>query len=697
MQFVSQLRRDHSQLRAEVAAKTALGLSYVNGKQWTSVGFGSYGQIWTDSWDEDWDVRSSELRVVDNRTGPLVRRIAASTNATSIEASVIPPPHLSTFEAADEAKVAQMILNGLAPDIGMTRAARAASSLRWAAGSALIVVTLAKKRRRVPEDVARNIDGSPIEIDDRWVRWKHMPLSALLWDPTNLSPNLDDHPTLIVERVLTIKEFKQEFGDPKDYGIDESNLPELGDIAPSHLHASTLAASAYYSLFSRRREEKGMRIVTLHEADPRDPTSWPLELQIIDTAANTGQDEVQGHVLNWDDPTSPFGHHQRPVFKLDGFKRDDGMLAHGVPHILMSDQDRLNILRSLQFQQLVNMIYGQWLVETRTANREQFAADLSTGVGGILRYDSHGGELPPPQVINPPGPDQSSTVFSGEILQNMQSQAHITQANLGIGKTHIPQASQQALLQEGNTVIDNIILADVDTYSEALDLTLGTIRMAAEGPNRMLARLRDKHGFRAEDLQVFLNVKPLNSPLIVRVRQHSIVSRSVDERTQQLLMGVNIGAITPKQAAIAMADELERPMVMAHELQLQFCENAVRQIVAGAEWPGMPNLDLEIFTHVIEKAMWGLDILKQGQREAITRIQQALLIQKQLSMENQLPTQGLAGQQAGGQKGRQQPKPPGPNAGAASLRSLDQGAPESINPLSNPLGAAGGLPLGLSG
>jgi len=686
LQFLAQIRRDHAPMRAEVAARTALGLAYAHGRQWTSVGSGSFGQLWVDTWDEDWDPKSAEIRVVDNRIGPLVRRIAANTNATRIEASVTPPSHLRTFEASDQASVSQLILNALALDVGMTRIARYASSLRWKAGSSLIHVTLNRKKRTIPQDVARHPDGSPVEINDKWVRWEALPLSDLIWDPTLLSSDLEDHSTLILESILPLKRFQQLFGAPEDFGFDTADLPTLGELAPHHISAASLTGTAFYQMYARSSEHKGIRVINFMEADPHDPTKWPILFQILDIATDLASaDRVSGKIINWDNPESEFGHHQRPLFKLDAFRREDAVLAHGAPHVMMSDQDRLNILRSIQFQQLTAVVHGMWLLDKRTADPDSFASDLATGVGGILRWDSRGEDLTPPQFVHPPQPRQEFVQMGSEINQNMMGQVHITQSNLGIGKTHIPQQIQARLLQESTTVVDNIILQDVDTYSDALQLTIGTVRLVSDGPNRMLARLRDKHGFTSDDLQVFLKTKPRNSPLLVRVRQHAIISRSIDERTQQLMAAVQVQAITPQELAIAFADELERPILKTHELQIEFSEKAIRQIIAGAEWPGMPHLDLPIFLYVAEKAMWGLDLLKPKERAAIKRLQEAILVQKQLSLETSMDQfQGQPQQQ-------QQAQQPSLNTGNVG------GAPESINPVTSPVGAAGGLPLGLPG
>lgn len=689
LECVASLRRDHSSLRADVASRIALGLAYSNGRHWTAINSDSLGARFVDTWAEDWDPRSSELRVVDNRTGPLVRRIAADTNATSIEAAVTPPPHTRTFEVSDQANVSQAVLNALSSDLGMSRHARNASSLRWQGGSSILFVTLAKKRRLLPVSVALDGEGHPIEIDDHWLTWGHCPLCDIVWDPANHHADLEDHGTLLHERVLTEKEFRQEFGDPATWGLDPTGWPTLSDLAPYYVQAAKLSGTTYFQSFARRSDQKGIRIVTLYAADDDDRTRWPLRFLLFDLSPTSSFSEgVEGRVLNFDSPESPFGHHQRPLFKLDAFRRDDAVLAWGAPHVLMSDQDRLNILRSVQMQGIINVVQGMWLLDERTADRDQFVNDLAMGVGGVLRWNSRDGTLKPPQFVTPPPPSPEFTIQASDAAISMRGQLHLTDANLGMGKTHIPQAVTARLLSEGNSVIDNIILRDVDVYSDALKLTLGTVRRVCAQPNRMLARLRDRHGFSVDDLEVLLTLDPYNNPLSVRVRQHSVITRSIAERTQQLNESVAMGGITPKQAVIAMSEELERPVLRSHDLQIRFCQNAVRQTIAGAEWPGLPNLDTDIFVHVAEQAMWGLDLQRPEDRAAMRRLQEAILIQKQLALENQLPMMALDPATGGPLQSSAQ----GPSSGSLDRRG---GPPASISPTNSPVGASGGLRQGL--
>lgn len=685
---INQLREDHSQMRIEIATREALGMSYTNGRQWTTVATGVFGNTVVDSWDEDWDVKSSEVRVVNNLIGPLYRRVAASTNATTIEASVSPARHLKTFEAADQAAVAQAVLNGMAEDVYMTEVARAASSLRWQTGSSLIYILLSQKTKEVPQDVIRNPDGSPVEIKEQWLRWAYSPLSDLIWEPSNISPDLSNHTSLVLERIMTHRKFVQLYGPVDQFGLETALLPTMGELAPHYMAAAELTGTSFFRGASQQSMEKALRVSTLYETNPSDPDRWWLQFNVVDVTPAGQREKLKGTVMNMDDPVSPFGHHGRPIFKLDAFRRQDAVQALGLPHVLMGDQDRLNILESIKFQQLTAVVHGQWLLDIGSgSDADTLANQLNMGVGGILTWNSRSSpDAKPPEFVSPPPPRQEFITFGAQIGAGMREQVHISPINQGIGKTHIPKEIQQQLLSNSTAVVDTIIQDDADKYGDALKVTLGTLRNAMDRPGRIIARLRDRHGFTLDDLRVFHTIDPHNITMVVKVRQHSIISRSLDERVQQLGQALESAVITPMQYAIALAEELERPLMNIHEKQLQFCKSGVRHILSGMDWPGIPHLNLEIFLHVAEEAMWGLDLTKDQDRAAMKRLQEAVLTQKQLTQENTLPNP-LDNQQGGGLSssiGNQSPSPaPG-------------GAPESINPLNNPVGASGGLPAGLS-
>jgi hypothetical protein len=603
----------------------------------------------------------------------------------------MPPTHLQTIEWAERAKVAGLTLDGIAEDSLFTCAARNAASLRWKVGSVVLYLALSRKKQRVDEKVVKGPDGSPIEINDQWVRWKYTVLSDFMWDVHNLSRDFREHETLAMERFLTVRQFQQEFGDLAAHGLNENELPTMGQLAPHKTSAAQIGGTNIFEAYRRQSDAKAIRVIEWFLSDANDPGNWPTMYQIFDTSPMTSiSDQIGGKVVNFENPVNPYGHRGLPFAKLDGFWRDDSPWCWGLPHLLMGQQDLINIARSIQYQQLVSSVFGMWLVDKQTYHRETFTNQLAEGVGGVLEYDSRQQNLPPPQFVTPDRPNQEFILIAQDLIQGMRDQAHVAPVQRGIGKTHQPAGAQEQLLQQANAVVDNVVLEDSDCYGEFLKTTLGTVRTIMDGPNRMLARLRDNHGFKARHLQTLHELDPKHLLLVVKVRQNSVVSRSAQERKTDLMEGLQLGLVAPVEVAIEMSESMERPILISHQKQIQFIRHLLLNIKEGAEYQGIPSIDFALFERIAKEAIYELDFADEQERAQIGMIDSAILIQRQINQELNPPEgaeQG-GGEPAAGPTGT---LPQGTNL----LPPGTSGAPESINPTENPVGAAGGLPLGL--
>jgi hypothetical protein len=689
LELIAEKRRTHSATRSEIAARIILGLNYDLGRHWNVVSQGAGTAPPVDVWDEDWEIGSKEMRITDNKIGPLVRRIAASTNATAIEASVSPKRHVKGVGASALASVSEDVLNGIEQDAGMTRAARNASSFRWKTGNAIMFITM--NNRPSQTDAVYGEDGRPMRVNDRWLRWEYLPLTDLIWDVGNLCEDLEDHECLILERIITCKKFEREFGPIEDYGFIKDDLPTIQDLAPFYTAAAAMNTQvSLFRSYSNNSSEKAVRVCTLMIADVGDPGRWTKQFHCVDgSMANSYDDALKGTVINFDNPVSPYGAHGRSVFKLDAYRTGESMWSHGVPHILIQPQDTLNILRSIQFQQLTAIVYGMWLVDERTADTDEFINSLNKSVGGVLKWNSKDGSLKPPQLVTPPLMDQTGVLIGSDISIGMRDAVHVSALQLGVGKSHVDQRTQQSLLQESNVVPDMVAQRDAETYSDMLRVTLGTVRKILDQPGRMLQRLAADHGFTQQDLQTFYELDPATVPFDVLVRQDSIRRRSVDERKAQLVEAVTLQAITPDDYITAMADELEMPVREIDMRQLDWIRIAVRDIVDGDDWDGMPDLEFPMFRSVARRAMFALDRKNPVEMAAIARLQTAIVNQQQIALEQ---SQANAMVTDPGSPEAQMPQPM-----QSQMFPADRtGAPESINPLTFPANAAGALSAGIA-
>ena len=696
LERIEELREASRTIQSDIAMYGALGVAYAHGKHWKGMSNTVGGDVIIDQWDENWDIETREIRVVDNKIGPLLRKMQADLNPTKIESEVTTPQHLWGTRHNRLSTICERILNGVEEDAGFTRASKYASFMRCIHGSYLIVAELAQKKQSISTDIARNPDGTPVEVNDQWIRWTTAPLTDLVWDPSNVNPDLAEHDVLMLDQIKTVEKFEAMFGPVEDYGIDRDSLPTVEELAPYYSRAADLTGTSLHLSYSTFKKSKAVRFTTLLERDPRDPTTWDRCFFVVDTSSK--EVKGRGKVLNFDNPVSPFGHHGRHIFKIDCFPRADSLSGAGAPHVMMTTQDLINMLRSIQFQAISAQVHGQWLVDKQTVDPDEFMNKLNSGTGSVLQWDSRGPEnRKPPQMVSMGNVDNNLLLMTNDLVNGMRDQVHLTGSNLGIGKTHVPQQYAMRLMEEAGSVKDLIIQSDVRVYSDLLKVTLGTIRSIMDKPNRMLKRLIDLHGVTQNDIKVFHELDPKLIKLTVRAREKSITSRSLVEREQQLSQALQMQTITPQEYWIGMATEIKQPILDIHDQMVSWCNRSIEQVVNGEEWQGVSAIDPSLFKYCVNKALMGLDYVIPEDRIIIERLNRAVLMQLTVSAETSAAEQSvIQGVQQQNQQPQLQGEPsiPGPQPGV----SLGQGGPppESINPQTNPIGAAGGLPLGLS-
>ena len=146
--------------------------------------------------------------------------------------------------------------------------------------------------------------------------------------------------------------------------------------------------------------------------------------------------------------------------------------------------------------------------------------------------------------------------------------------------------------------------------------------------------------------------------------------------------------MTPEAVILEITDEMERPITAAHEREIQFIKTLIVGIMDGEPFMGQPSLNHGLFELVAKTAIHGLDLSEGEDKKRLARLELAIAAQRQLAMEQAQAVEGL-GQEQGSQQQTQD------EGGSLSLIPPAQGPPESINPVTAPTGASGGLSLGL--
>ena len=108
---ISDLRDATRTIQSDIAMYGALGVAYAHCKHWKGMSSSASGDVIIDQWDENWDIETKEIRVVDNKIGPLLRKMQADLNPTRIEAQVTTPRHLWGMKHNQLSNICEKLLN----------------------------------------------------------------------------------------------------------------------------------------------------------------------------------------------------------------------------------------------------------------------------------------------------------------------------------------------------------------------------------------------------------------------------------------------------------------------------------------------------------------------------------------------------------------------------------------------------------
>ena len=93
---------------------------------------------------------------------------------------------------------------------------------------------------------------------------------------------------------------------------------------------------------------------------------------------------------------------------------------------MMTTQDLVNMLRSIQFQAISAQVHGQWLVDKQTVDPDEFMNKLNSGTGSVLQWDSRGPEnRKPPQMVNMGNVDNNLLLIANDLINGMKDQVHL--------------------------------------------------------------------------------------------------------------------------------------------------------------------------------------------------------------------------------------------------------------------------------
>ncbi len=593
----------------------AVGTSrcYYEGLQWLVSGrplpgvYSQSGKWFNTNYNPD-----GHLRVTWNQTTRLTVKAASATFPEKIEADVLVGDLDSDTDTAFATTCMESVLNATITSTGLLNHARDANFRRCIDGVHGVGLAI---------DAG---DGNPR-------------LRSFSFDPTQLtldpgipSRNLRDHDVVVYSEIYTADKARRTFAQLKD--LKDEGLSTIGMLAAVEVQLSYLSGGRLYSQYRTQSTTKGIRV---HQVHIRTSERYDRMYLLAEMSPSDFR------VLNFDNPSSPFGGDGLPLITLHGHRRADSFWSIGDVSMMMDDQNRCNLLASMLFRQVQKNAGWQWHFDKRMipsgTSEEAFKNQLRNTVAGVvvLDYGKKSNPHTPPQLVQYPSPQPMYADMLNNIGAEMREKVFRAEASMGQTKSHVPNSSFAAAIQQSDQVFDQRVREDSESYSDLLTVMLGTqiAAVQAQVPSALVTlRLA---GFGGDEFAALLSVDPLYPAEKIEIRKSSIRFRSHTDRKEAIDTAFAAQAIDPIDYRMAYAEELDTPISRMDKAMVAAAQKATSRIIAGEEWvPKMYGVHNEIFIRQFMAAQ--NDKRAQADPMAGQRLAQAIAGQMQMAAQEQM-------------------------------------------------------------
>ena len=637
-------QRQSQEQRSDLAVKIGTYFAYYAGVQWiTTQGFNRRASAPASRLVPDINPSSEQMLVSDNVfTKHLIRAVIA-TRPNDIECAVNPPARDVNVGATLRAQVLEDTLNAAIAGSGYVAARRSANFCRYVTGSQVVGLRMMVS----PSTIV--IGGVPrTMLSKRLCAFDDLPTSLTL-DPAVKSQNLRDHERIVHSKAMTLGEIKAAYG----VEIPEEKALTMEQITPLEQTIGVLSGD---SVFQRYRAQSKTKAAIVHQIHLRTEYGQFRQMFIVIDVAK------EKLCINIDNPVSPYGGDGLPLGMLHAHPMPDGPFGMPEAMLLKEGQDKRNVLLNLLYRQIRAHGGANWIVEKRwfgpsvTADeiRKMFTNRVLNVIAGSGSVDK---SIQSPRLQEFPAPQPFINEMLRESDENMGEAVARNRTSQGELKTHISTASREAAVEQSNQVLDSRVSDDVSEDGRILKVMLGTtVKFAAEGSPATLAMLK-RDGFDAEDYAVLSSIDPYDPPGDIAVRRGSIRNRSVESKKTDLMSLASlpnppIGGQELRRSLV----ELDLELNSDDRVFLVAIQKAVARTVGGRPWEPMrlgPRQDWAMSE--LHKAQFDQMVLADP--AARQRIAEAILIQEQSGLEEQMTTNPELAAQAATGGGQEQGQP----------------------------------------
>lgn len=602
---------------------------YYEGMQWLSRGMplpGAYNQ--SGKWFNSQFNPDGQLRVTWNLTTRLTVKAAAATFPEKLEADVLVGDMDSGINTAFATQCMGSALNAAINATGMLRHVRDANYRRCIDGV---------------HGIGLAIDAGDGEPKLRCFTFDPIQLTL---DPGVPSRNLRDHDVVVYSDVYTADKARRTFAALRD--LPDKGLSTIGQLAAFQVQMSYLSGGRLYSQYRTQSTTPGIRVHQVHvKGDNRYDKMYLI--------AEKGNADYQ--VLNFDEPSSPFGGDGLPLTVLHAHRRADSFWSISDVSMMMDDQNRANLLGSMLFRQVQKCAGWQWILDKRMipsgTTKDRIRNEFTNTVAGVVELDFGKKSNPhvPPQLVTYPSPQPMMWDMLNGVGMEMREKVFRAEANMGMTKSHVPDASFQTAIEEADKVLGQRVIEDAESLSDLCEVLLGTFVASAQAETPVALRTLRLAGFGQDEFTALLTVDPLKPAEKIEIRKSSFRYRSQNEKKAAIDQALATGAIDAVDWRTAYASDLDTPVSNLDKAMVAAAMRSTRKIIAGEEWtPRFYGAHNEIFIRQFMAAQ--NDPQVESDPAAQDRLARAIAAQMQMSAQEQMlrqPPMSAPGSSTGGQ------------------------------------------------
>lgn len=572
--FIKDAERSADMIRQQLATRMGIDGCYYEGIHWLVPNFrlGPNRDSGTARLPVDWNPDSRKLRAMSNEVTRLTQKSAASTHPDEIYVDAVPPDRDTGTDALFRVRVHESVANTAIDECGLLRAAQLANHRRcifgtWGIGLSMEDGTLLMNGQEVPSRCVKAFDFDP---------------SNLITDPHCQKLDLYEHPWVLYTDVWTLDRVKSVLG----LEIPPDQASTVEQLEPTKMDLNAISNNRLFTRYARFAKTKAVRIYQLH--DRRYGYRFDRMYITVETA------DKNKTLVNADNVDTPFGGRGLPFALLHGYLRSDTMWSWGEPAQIKDDQDKANLVETMQQRILQRHGNPIWLVDKRAfghrPNSDDIARALTNQVGGIVEMElgDRQRNVQVPQIVQTPTPPPYLMEALSIYSDRMREKIHKAPGNFGSTPTHVPFKTTERVLDDADQVSSVRVALDVHAI-EGLVGTLHatTIKMAQEQNPETLGFLR-KAGLDGQDFAIVAQEDWVYPGVNLKVRQASVRHQSQASKKQNLDTAAQLQMIEPDQYQQALADNgIDMALTEEWRQMADQCRRAGLAVMMGE--PFMPR------------------------------------------------------------------------------------------------------------